>query len=548
MTRRRQRNNGQNDLVKQRRSGQTRKIITGGKFMFAPNVNSAIDAFVKQYFTSIDKNEKFDLKTNVGKIVVEVKKNNSSVTLKNINLEELKKEINDSFEKNYLANQQTMVTIPNYLNAVKSYNERRKNEISSTYSSNFVNASLSVIGFTSMVSVTNAIVTAGPNPTLEQIGIIKDSATNVGNVVKVVAIGLGATLSAAISSTGLGFLVLFTLLSTISYFSNLYLKQKELQEISKLITNICEYIKGDAQQILFFYNTTQSEKKNKKINALFGMLYNLILKTMFYFPQEYFTTTFKQFMENGISIKDQYEQIKAVYEKINLDSVYEQCASSTNNLIYVGNILVYKYIIYRLHAIKNQTGWVSSDFDKGIASDVNGNSFKFKTIVEQKIYKRSETSFLNSGEQLRQLLGDYAIMDTTYTMTVTDYIFDYQRYVLKSQLESINVDILEKLCLPIQDINDAFDAILKALDTNKSDDKFYDLLIRNLYANMIQESKKKLIEDFSSTYTTSIELVDTTDLSLMKPYNTVDNTDNTVYNTDINITGSSTAPVTPNNP
>ncbi len=242
MTRRqRQRNNDQ------KKFGKTKKTITGGKFLNADDVNNNINVIVKQYLKSKLYNvlsfekQPFDgmnyLKTEVPKLINVVKKENQSFfrrPLMSITLESLKKEVSECFDNNYksvndeinkelnetnqtintknVGESRGLITIPHYLTAVKSYNEQRKMEIYTTYGSNFVNSSLSVIGFTSMVSVTDAIVTAGPSPTLEQIGIIKDSATNVGNVVKIVAIGLGATLSAAISSTGLGFLILFTLL------------------------------------------------------------------------------------------------------------------------------------------------------------------------------------------------------------------------------------------------------------------------------------------------------------------------------------------------
>ena len=60
-----------------------------------------------------------------------------------------------------------------------------------------------------------------------------------------------------------------------------------------------------------------------------------------------------------------------------------------------------------------------------------------KPFIEQTVSSTANSSFLYSGEQFRQLLGDYAIMDTTYTMSVTKYVFDFKK-ILKANFKAPN--------------------------------------------------------------------------------------------------------------
>jgi hypothetical protein len=86
------------------------------------------------------------------------------------------------------------------------------------------------------------------------------------------------------------------------------------------------------------------------------------------------------------------------------------------------------------------------------------NHIPSKPFIEQTVSATANSSFLYSGEQFRQLLGDYAIMDTTYTMSVTKYVFDFNTYVIKNMGNSDKL----KSAVPsnVTDANQILDAVV----------------------------------------------------------------------------------------
>ncbi len=351
-------------------------------------------------------------------------------------------------------------------------------------------------------------------------------------------LGLGTAGLAAISATGLGLVVLFALVSATVYISNLYLKEKELQELSRLIVGVCEYIKKDAHVIHMFYTKTgTSMPVGAKLTSLLKQLYNLLFKTLSYFPEKIFYDAYKSYLEVE-SVLKRVNELNTLYKTVyNTKDQYSKCGD-IDVLLETGNFLLYRYIFIRLCIInkdkylnvnepsqkggnenfrndllgKSRYGFgtyvtnVGSSIASGVKSFGNAiaknESFNAvgtgianlgsliaspitspityvyskyrvyfrpiaevvksynesiktpvsgKFFAEQLMSNSANTSFLGSAEQFRQLLGDYAIMDTTYTMSVTKYVFDFNTYLIQNMGNSDNL----KKAIPtgIPDIN-----------------------------------------------------------------------------------------------
>ena len=407
------------------------------------------------------------------------------------------------------------------------------------------------------------------------------------------ALGLGTVGVAAISATGLGLVILFALISTTVYISNLYLKEKELQELSRLLVGVFNYIKNDAHVIYMFYKQTGKElPKTAKLVTLLEQLYKLLFKTLSYFPEKVFRDAYIHVL-NCESVHKRLNELDTLYKTVyNTKEKYSKC-KDIEHLLETGNFLMYRYIFTRMCIIEkdlyaNEPKAPTSIGGDGTTIDnhviVRDSSYRnglfgtmrnaatsvvnahrkgvsdFKTYIGNKIeesnktgvlskikesaetgklskalyvprliasttssgaeavyfgYRRyfrpigslqesynksisqpiagkfcqepqiknlgsSNTAFLGSGEQFRQLLGDYAIMDTTYTMSVTKYIFDFNTYAIENANDVSKLKLAIPSNIPEINLLDGFSRI--DLTKISDDDK-----------NIIQTTKKETL-------------------------------------------------------
>ena len=520
MTRRRQRNNG----------GKKTRSVRGGELTqnLKQTVNTDINTLLSQYFSG----ENLD-QTLIAKYA------------SNIELKEF-----TPIYKNYSSISQT----PNYLNALAKYGNIRSAELDVISFSSSLNAVTTAFGVASMGLIVSmqAAAFAGNAGVVATIGTATAGTISSATTSVITAIG-GAT-ALGLTATGLGLIVLFGLVSTMVYVSNLYLKEKELQELSRLIVGVCEYIKNDAHIIHMFYkNTNTALPPGAKLGGLLKQLYNLMFKTLSYFPKEYFFNAYKNYL-NTENVAVRIAELNQVYNVYNTTENYLNCnEQNIDILLQTGNFLLYRYIFVRLCIIdeqkymvdykkpqQSQSGGVifeaenfaTSDLGqklrsmtnnasnvassiregignfgnkistnetinkirtgistgaKTIASPITGSYSRYrkffrpiaevereynvsitnhipsKPFIEQTVSATANSSFLYSGEQFRQLLGDYAIMDTTYTMSVTKYVFDFNTYVIKN----MGTDKLQS-AVPsnVTDANQILDAVV---GTNNSE-------------------------------------------------------------------------------
>jgi hypothetical protein len=351
------------------------------------------------------------------------------------------------------------------------------------------------------------------------------------------------------------------------------LKEKELQEISKLLIGICEYIKNDALTIILFYKNTQTTMKNVKITSLLYMLYNLLLKTLSYLPSKFFSDTYSGYLDNNLD--ETIKNINKMYSTINTKENYESCNSNVDTLITTGNLLLYRYIINRmciidkdkyLNTLTNKKGgWPDFNKLKEKASEKYNlikestcnriNSIKdfnyaqkFKNLlwidiralektfndsvdiivenkrfIEQQVSKNANSKFLYAGEQLRQLVGDYAIMDTTYTMSVTRYVFDFNNYLIdniqniqnlqkaKSRLDDTGTIIESILTTDVTTINVELRDQMYKLQNNLATSVFTSL--SGLVYNSIFEKFSEMIDEKVSEVKKQVSEIQTIQLS-----------------------------------
>ena len=647
MTRRRQRNNG-NKKTRSLRGGElTLKL--------KETVNTDINTLLSQYFSG----ENLD-QTLITKYA------------SNIELKEF-----TPIYKNYSSISQT----PNYLNALEKYGGIRSTELDVISFSSSLNAVTTALGVASMGLIVSmqAATFAGNEAVVGTIGIA--SASTISSATTSVITAIGGATALALTATGLGLIVLFGLVSTMVYVSNLYLKEKELQELSRLIVGVCEYIKNDAHIIHMFYkNTNTALPAGAKLASLLKQLYNLMFKTLSYFPKEYFYDAYKNYL-NTENVALRIAELNQVYNVYNTKDNYLKCnENNIDILLQTGNFLLYRYIFVRLCIIdkqrylndsnnfqsedekyekitettnyyygkynsnginyyikdeygiyKQQNGKILSVNGKLIAKlNLNGNPFidcnncyikkdhkkaaekeaaenqekkanndsqsggdrfdtknfatsvfgKFlssasntasntasnfgsslatgikkignkistnetlnsigipsgvknyysryrkyfrpiaevekeynvsitqhipsKPFIEQTVSSTANSSFLYSGEQFRQLLGDYAIMDTTYTMSVTKYVFDFNTYVIKNmgnsdKLKSAvpsNVTHADQILTALVGTKYSEGRIIETPETNYLKEKIavmlYPLLAEKVYNEIFGVFKQKI--------------------------------------------------------
>ena len=321
MTRRRQRNNG-NKKTRSLRGGElTLKL--------KETVNTDINTLLSQYFSG----ENLD-QTLIAKYA------------SNIQLKEF-----TPIYKNYSSISQT----PDYLNALAKYGNIRSAELDVISFSSSLNAVTTALGVASMGLIVSmqAATFAGNEAVVGTIGIA--SASTISSATTSVITAIGGATALGLTATGLGLIVLFGLVSTIVYVSNLYLKEKELQELSRLIVGVCEYIKNDAHIIHMFYkNTNTALPAGAKLASLLKQLYNLMFKTLSYFPEKYFYDAYKNYL-NTENVALRIAELNQVYNVYNTKDNYLKCnENNIDILLQTGNFLLYRYIFVRLCIIDKQ--------------------------------------------------------------------------------------------------------------------------------------------------------------------------------------------------
>ena len=559
MTRRRQRNNG-NKKTRSIRGGALTTILK-------QTVNTDINTLLSQYFRNQPLNQSLIIKY-----------------ASNIELQEFadiyKEYINSSDILTELDKTNTLITTRDYFIALGKYGGIRNTELDVITFASGVNVTTTATGVGLMgadvafksETINMLSETIGKDglaipvhelsqetiEKMQQIAVVSNVVGSANASLKgataaplstlpyaSAVLGLGTAGLAAISATGLGLVVLFALVSATVYISNLYLKEKELQELSRLIVGVCEYIKKDAHVIHMFYTKTgTSMPDGAKLTSLLKQLYNLLFKTLSYFPEKFFYDAYKSYLDVE-SVLKRVNELNTLYKTVyNTKDQYSNC-KDIDVLLETGNFLLYRYIFIRLCIINKdkylnvnepsqkggdgdgnenfrndflgkaryKVGTYVTNIGSSVASSVKSvgnaiakneklNAFgtgianigsfvaspityvhskitnvysKYrvyfrpiaevvksyneliktpvsgKFFAEQLMSNSANTSFLGSAEQFRQLLGDYAIMDTTYTMSVTKYVFDFNTYLIQNMGNSDNL----KKAIPtgIPDIN-----------------------------------------------------------------------------------------------
>lgn len=474
--------------------------------------------------------------------------------------------------KNYSSISQT----PNYLNALEKYGGIRNAELDVISFSSTLNAVTTALGVASMGLIVSmqAATFAGNTDVMGTIGLA--SASTISSATTSVITAIGGATALGLTATGLGLIVLFGLVSTMVYVSNLYLKEKELQELSRLIVGVCEYIKNDAHIIHMFYKNTDTPlPPGAKLGGLLKQLYNLMFKTLSYFPEKYFYDAYKNYL-NTENVAVRIAELNQVYNVYNTTENYLNCnEKNIDILLQTGNFLLYRYIFVRLCIIDKQrylndsnkqsagalfdtknfatsglgnflssTSNTASNFGSSLATGITNVGNKISTnqtinkigtgittgvktiaspitntysryrkyfrpiaevekeynvsitkhipnkaFIEQTVSATANSSFLYSGEQFRQLLGDYAIMDTTYTMSVTKYVFDFNTYVIRN----MGTDKLQN-AVPsnVTDANQILDAVV---GTNNSDSEITTELKQKIAVMLYPLLAEKVYED-----------------------------------------------------
>jgi hypothetical protein len=146
-----------------------------------------------------------------------------------------------------------------------------------------------------------------------------------------------------------------------------------------------------------------------------------------------------------------------------------------------------------------------------------------KRFIEQQVSKNANSKFLYAGEQLRQLVGDYAIMDTTYTMSVTRYVFDFNNYLIdniqniqnlqkaKSRLDDTGTIIESILTTDVTTINVELRDQMYKLQNNLATSVFTSL--SGLVYNSIFEKFSEMIDEKVSEVKKQVSEIQTIQLS-----------------------------------
>jgi len=289
MTRRRQRNSG---------SGKKTRSVRGGELNsdLKKTANNDIETLLGQYFRG---EEDLD-STLLAKY--------STIKL-------------DEFTPIY-QNYSKISRTSDYLNAFAKYGGIRSDELDVISFSSTLNAVTTALGVASMSLIVSmqAAAFAGNAGVVATIGTATAGTISSATTSVITAIG-GAT-ALGLTATGLGLIVLFGLVSTMVYVSNLYLKEKELQELSRLIVGVCEYIKNDAHIIHMFYKDTGTKlKPGAKLASLLKQLYNLMFKTLSYFPEKYFYDAYKNYL-NTENVAVRMVELNQVYNVYNTENNY----------------------------------------------------------------------------------------------------------------------------------------------------------------------------------------------------------------------------------
>jgi len=621
MTRRRQRNSG---------SGKKTRSVRGGELNsdLKKTANNDIETLLGQYFRG---EEDLD-STLLAKY--------STIKL-------------DEFTPIY-QNYSKISRTSDYLNAFAKYGGIRSDELDVISFSSTLNAVTTALGVASMSLIVSmqAAAFAGNAGVVATIGTATAGTISSATTSVITAIG-GAT-ALGLTATGLGLIVLFGLVSTMVYVSNLYLKEKELQELSRLIVGVCEYIKNDAHIIHMFYKDTGTKlKPGAKLASLLKQLYNLMFKTLSYFPEKYFYDAYKNYL-NTENVAVRMVELNQVYNVYNTENNYLNCnEQNIDILLQTGNFLMYRYIFVRLCIIdkqrylidSNQPSQIQSGGDdllgtknfatsllgKGLSS-VSDTVSKFgsnaatgitslgskinkigtavkdstskaidkidiispiyqryrkyfrpiaevekeynasitnvipsKAFVEQTVSATANSSFLYSGEQFRQLLGDYAIMDTTYTMSVTKYVFDFNTYLITNMGNSdelkkavpSSVTDTNQILAALVGTKDSEGKITETPETNSLKEKIavmlYPLLAEKVYKDIFVVFNQKIRPQITDTAVNTALLI--TNSALFSKLNNPDAKDvaipimKPISKNDINVSiaQSDTQPNTPPN-